>query len=198
MLGLSSLYNFSKINNIDNLVSSSAVRLSKPVSKSYKYSKSKDLYTHSKPNQQKLAVSVPFGRSYSPQLLLKAYSDENYVKSLISKNPELQDILQNSGLTEIYPQNITHTTQAHLMTTTANAMRIANEMGISIADKKILEQACVFHDFGKILLPEKILNKPDKLNREEKAIIDMHAELGYQLLSKSGMNKRVLELIIKK
>ena len=104
-------------------------------------------------------------------------------------------MLQNSGLTEIYPQNITQITQAHLKTTTANAMRIANEMGISAADKKILELACVFHDYGKILIPKEILNKPDKLNAAEKEIMDMHAQLGYQLLSKSNLNKRVLELI---
>ncbi len=189
------MYNFGKINNTDSSVHVNGVKSSNSAAGlKYNNAGGKDLFVHSHA-QAKSNVSVPFNSFYSPQLLLKAYSDESYVISLISKNPELQNMLQNSGLTEIYPQNITQITQAHLKTTTANAMRIANEMGISAADKKILELACVFHDYGKILIPKEILNKPDKLNAAEKEIMDMHAQLGYQLLSKSNLNKRVLELI---
>ena len=82
-----------------------------------------------------------------------------------------------------------------MTTTTANALSIANKMGLSAVDKKDLELACVFHDFGKILIPPEIINKPEALSKQEKQIIDLHAQLGFELLSSTGMNERVLNLI---
>ncbi len=74
-------------------------------------------------------------------------------------------------------------------------MQIANELNITPSDKKILEQACMFHDFGKILIPKEILQKPTQLTSQEKDIMSLHAELGADLLKETGMNKKVLELI---
>ncbi len=186
-----------KINNIDNSLRVSQVSsLNSAANVKYRSAKGKDSFAHSSNNRQaNSCVCIPFSGLYFPQMLLKAYSNESYVNSLISKNLQLQSALQNIGLNNIYPKNITQISKTHLMTTTAYAMRIANEMGISPSDKKLLEQACVFHDFGKILVPEEIINKPEKLNNQEKEIMDMHAELGYQLLSQTNMNRRVLELI---
>jgi HD-GYP domain-containing protein (c-di-GMP phosphodiesterase class II) len=62
-------------------------------------------------------------------------------------------------------------------------------MNLSSADKKVLEQACVFHDFGKILIPTEILNKPGELTPDEKKIMDLHAEFGYELLSNTNIDK---------
>ncbi len=45
-----------------------------------------------------------------------------------------------------------------------------------------LEQAGLFHDIGKISIPDDILNKPDKLTKEEYEIIKSHTEVGYQIL----------------
>ena len=39
------------------------------------------------------------------------------------------------------------------------------------------------------------IDDPFKLTKQEKEIVDMHAQLGYELLSETGMNNRVLELI---
>ena len=68
-------------------------------------------------------------------------------------------------------------------------------MNLSSADKKMLEQACVFHDFGKILIPTEILNKPGELTPDEKKIMDLHAEFGYELLSNTNIDKKVLNLV---
>ena len=133
---------------------------------------------------------------YSPKQLLSAYSSKDYVNHLISLNPRVKDILDSKGLEiNINPANIKNIMNTHLTTTTAYALQIANEMGLSQADKKDLEMACVFHDFGKILIPEEIINKPEALTQREKEVIDLHAELGYELLSNSGINDRVLNLI---
>ena len=133
---------------------------------------------------------------YSPKQLLSAYSSPDYVNYLIDLNPNVKNILDSKGLSvNINPSNIKNIMNTHLTTTTAYALQIANKMGLSPVDKKDLEMACVFHDFGKILIPEEIINKPESLSQSEKEIIDLHAELGYELLSNSGINNRVLNLI---
>ncbi|MFA6890310.1 MAG: HD domain-containing phosphohydrolase, partial [Bacilli bacterium] len=45
-----------------------------------------------------------------------------------------------------------------------------------------LKQAGLFHDIGKISIPDSILNKPEKLTDEEYDIIKTHTEVGYQIL----------------
>lgn len=133
---------------------------------------------------------------YSPKQLLVAYSNPDYVNALVKSNPNIESLLASKGLeVNINPLNIKSIANTHLTTTTAYALQIANKLGLSAADKKDLELACVFHDFGKILIPQEIINKPESLTKSEKDIIDLHAQLGYELLSSTGMNERVLNLV---
>ena len=55
----------------------------------------------------------------------------------------------------------------------------------------------IYFIFGKEStgIPKEILNKPGKLNEQERQIMDLHADLGYELLSGTSINKRVLNLI---
>ncbi len=154
----------------------------------------KNLYVTVPKPVKKSNISV--NSYYSPKQLLRAYSHPAYVNSLIEENPKISKMLESKGLTcQIYPENITNITNSHITTTTAYALEIANQLNLSDLDKQILEQACVFHDFGKILVPSELINKPGELTQEEKEIVDLHAILGYELLSGTGMNSRVLNLI---
>lgn len=47
---------------------------------------------------------------------------------------------------------------------------------------KELSIAALFHDIGKISIPDSILNKPGKLTNEEYKIMKTHAENGYEIL----------------
>ena len=58
-----------------------------------------------------------------------------------------------------------------------------------------LQQAALLHDYGKVLIPEKILNKKGKLTEEEKKIMELHSELGYELLKQQGVNQNVLNMV---
>jgi HD-GYP domain-containing protein (c-di-GMP phosphodiesterase class II) len=74
-------------------------------------------------------------------------------------------------------------------------------MKLNTKDKEILEWASVFHDFGKMLMPKEIINKPGKLDPKERKIINLHAELGYELLKntsitgKKDIDKRIIDLV---
>lgn len=147
-------------------------------------------------SQKTPVITSPLFTNFNYNFLLSAYANEMKVNEMMSQNPKVKQILDENNIpVSINPINVLKMSDKHLKTTKAFALQIANYMNLSPADKQILEQACVFHDFGKILIPTEILNKPGVLNEEERKIMDLHAELGYELLSTTGMNKRTLELI---
>lgn len=132
----------------------------------------------------------------SPNFLLNVYLEDKYLDYLINEAPEIKNKLANYGYElKVMPNNVKKIEKSHLQTTTAWALQLATAMKILPYERKILEQACVFHDFGKSVIPNEILNKPGKLTKEEKEIMDLHAEFGYELLKNTPMNKRVLELV---
>jgi len=63
---------------------------------------------------------------------------------------------------------------------------IAQGMGLSERDAEILRIAAPLHDFGKIGIPDAILNKPGKLDPAEWEIMKTHAELGEKMLGQSN------------
>lgn len=65
------------------------------------------------------------------------------------------------------------------------AAAIAEEMGLPPETINRLRRAAVFHDLGKIGIPDKILNKPGRLTDEEYAEIKNHVVIGAQLLESS-------------
>ena len=59
---------------------------------------------------------------------------------------------------------------------------VGQQLKLSTDEIKELEQAGMFHDIGKISIPDSILNKPGKLTDEEYDVIKTHTEVGYQIL----------------
>ena len=159
----------------------------------------KDLFQANKSSQtsiSKSGVTSPFTVKYSPKQLLKSYSNPEYVKRLIESNPKLQEMIKENGLEgHIHPENIEKISNAHLTTTTAYALQIANKMNLPTYERQLLENGCIFHDFGKILIPHEILDKPAELNSQEREVMNLHSELGYELLLNTGMNSRVLDMV---
>ena len=157
----------------------------------------KDLYVKApKKGTTQNKTTLPITSFYSPKQLLNAYLNPSYLKFLINTNPNIKNILDETGLEpNIYPKNIKNIINTHITTTTAFALQIANNIGLSQAEKQLLEQACVLHDFGKVLIPKEIIEKQGTLTTEEKQIMDLHAKLGAELLSSTGINERVINLV---
>ena len=86
----------------------------------------------------------------------------------------------------------------HLRTTRVIAAKIYSALPpdlkkeVNLSD---LQQAAMLHDYGKVLIPKDILNKKGALTPEEKKIMELHSEFGYELLKEQGVNERVLNLI---
>ena len=59
---------------------------------------------------------------------------------------------------------------------------IAENLGLKIADIESVQLAGLYHDIGKIAIPDAILDKPSSLNDEEYEIIKKHTKIGYDIL----------------
>ncbi|MGC8813952.1 MAG: HD domain-containing phosphohydrolase [Dictyoglomus sp.] len=61
---------------------------------------------------------------------------------------------------------------------------IGKELGLSQEKIRALAISSLLHDIGKIGIPSEILNKPSSLNPLERRFINIHPEIGYNLLRK--------------
>jgi len=77
-------------------------------------------------------------------------------------------------------------TGEHVKRVGAFARFLAEKYGLSHEEVENIEMAVPMHDIGKISIPDKILNKPTSLNKEEWEIMKTHTTEGYKLLSVSS------------
>jgi PAS domain S-box-containing protein len=75
-------------------------------------------------------------------------------------------------------------TAGHQERVTGLARAIAGEMALTEERVEAIEIAGVIHDLGKLYVPAEILSKPTRLTDLEYAMIKMHAQAGYTILSK--------------
>ncbi|MCW2975860.1 MAG: hypothetical protein JWM06_1141 [Actinomycetia bacterium] len=66
------------------------------------------------------------------------------------------------------------------------ALAIGREVGLSQAELDLLGHAALFHDIGKLAIPDAILLKPASLTREEWALMQRHAEEGARIIDRLG------------
>jgi len=66
------------------------------------------------------------------------------------------------------------------------ALGIGRELGLSTAELETVGQAALFHDIGKLAVPEAILLKPDDLSDGEWALVQRHAEEGASIVDRLG------------
>lgn len=61
----------------------------------------------------------------------------------------------------------------------------AKYYGLSEEEGDLLKQASPMHDIGKVAIPDAILNKPGRFDDSERAIMNTHAQIGYEMLKHS-------------
>lgn len=83
---------------------------------------------------------------------------------------------------------------AHRMMRSAGAT--ARELACTSEDVDMLQLAALFHDIGKIGIPDAILRKPGPLNDEEREIMRLHPQIGARILEQIGGIFRVLAPIV--
>jgi putative nucleotidyltransferase with HDIG domain len=65
---------------------------------------------------------------------------------------------------------------------------LAQYLGFSSSDAKLIKKASALHDIGKVGVPDYILNKPGKLDEKEFSIMKEHSLIGFEILRDSTLN----------
>lgn len=76
-------------------------------------------------------------------------------------------------------------TGVHIWRMAAYSAELARRYGWSVSKARQLEFAAPLHDTGKIGIPDAILKKPGRLDAKEWEVMKTHAQIGYDILSKS-------------
>lgn len=121
------------------------------------------------------------------------------LQKMIKLNPSIKKILAEYRIKPtINTKTLRELADGHMNTTCHIAMGIYSILSENLrADikPKLIKEASMLHDLGKVLIPSKILNKPSKLNKKEREIMNIHSVLGYELLKTQKINKETLDLV---
>jgi diguanylate cyclase (GGDEF)-like protein/putative nucleotidyltransferase with HDIG domain len=66
------------------------------------------------------------------------------------------------------------------------ALAIGRELGLSQVELDLLGHAALFHDIGKLAIPDAILLKPASLTQDEWSLMQRHAEEGARIIDRLG------------
>jgi diguanylate cyclase (GGDEF)-like protein/PAS domain S-box-containing protein len=130
-----------------------------------------------------LSIAVGYEIKMDPsntmEEILKSAENQMYRNKLAEgksvRNNSIRAI--HKTLTDKYEEERIHSEKVSQM-----CKQMGKALGIKDEDLKELEMAGMYHDIGKISIPDAILKKADALTHEEIQFIRMHSESGYQIL----------------
>jgi diguanylate cyclase (GGDEF)-like protein/putative nucleotidyltransferase with HDIG domain len=89
-----------------------------------------------------------------------------------------------------------HYTFAHSQNVAKYAAAIARELGLDSVTQKIVHEAGLLHDVGKIGIPENILTKNARLTNDEYAIIQKHVDISINIVKHLPSMTHVIPAIV--
>lgn len=75
------------------------------------------------------------------------------------------------------------------------ADRIAMRMGFDQSCRSEMRRGALFHDLGKVVIPDTVLHKPGHLTPEERDVIEQHPTTGFELLSPMRTLRKALPIV---
>ena len=140
---------------------------------------------------------------------LKAFSEnkqyKQYIKDIINEkideknNFNIQKIADYKqtlyNLVDMIEERDTYT-KGHSQRVAKYSQIIAKTMGCNDEEVEKVYNAGLLHDIGKMVAPDSVLLKPDKLNDTELEIIQKHPIIGYDLLKDIPIYKEIAEIIL--
>ncbi|MGH2343769.1 MAG: HD-GYP domain-containing protein [Chloroflexota bacterium] len=87
-------------------------------------------------------------------------------------------------------------TGGHSRRVTEYTAAILRAMSIRGPEADLITAAARVHDIGKIAIPDRILNKPDRLSDEERAIMESHPRQGADFLARYADFHRGIDIVL--
>ncbi|MET3107123.1 putative nucleotidyltransferase with HDIG domain [Oxalobacteraceae bacterium GrIS 2.11] len=84
----------------------------------------------------------------------------------------------------------------HSLNVAILSMMLAKEMGFADHDIKILGMGCLFHDIGKVEIPDRIVHARHELSKSEQHLLQMHCAYGVKIGERIGLPKGALDIIM--
>jgi diguanylate cyclase (GGDEF)-like protein/putative nucleotidyltransferase with HDIG domain len=129
---------------------------------------------------------------------------------LEERNKELEDLLRQLSITQrdleqahfetlrslvVALEQKDPCTAGHSERVGAYAEKIGRKLNMPEEELKLLNQAAVLHDIGKVGMPQDILRKEDGLSPSERHIIELHPEFSVRILNTSKYFNKILHAI---
>jgi putative nucleotidyltransferase with HDIG domain len=89
-----------------------------------------------------------------------------------------------------------HWTAGHSERVTRYALEIGQEMGLSDTELDLLRRGGLVHDIGKLGIPNKIINKSERLTKREKQIMQEHPLLGARILEPIAAYTDITQIVL--
>ena len=87
-------------------------------------------------------------------------------------------------------------TYQHCLLVTGIAADFGLSLGLAKPDIERLYSAAMFHDIGKARIPLAVLDKPGRLDAQERALIETHPAAGYEVLKgNGGISMEILDAV---
>jgi putative nucleotidyltransferase with HDIG domain len=86
-------------------------------------------------------------------------------------------------------------TEGHSRRVTLFTIAIAQALGLPREQITVIARGAFLHDIGKMAIPDKILNKPGKLEPDEMLVMKEHAYHGYQIVRKIPFLAEAAEIV---
>jgi putative nucleotidyltransferase with HDIG domain len=87
-------------------------------------------------------------------------------------------------------------TYQHCLLVTGVAVDFGLSLGLAKPDIERLHSAAMFHDIGKAKIPLAVLDKPGRLDAQERALIETHPAAGYDVLKgNAGISPEILDAV---
>ena len=116
--------------------------------------------------------------------IIKKAEKSMYINKLQIKSDQGRNILASimDNLKEKSDES-----SSHIENVQKYSLMLAEKIGLNNAEIDKLKIAAHYHDIGKIIIPEKIFTKQEKLSPEDWEIIKMHPSLGAKIVSWADM-----------
>ena len=131
---------------------------------------------------------------------IKSISQMNEIKRINEELADTYDKLENAYLESI--EVLRHTVEAkdpytrgHSDRVSAYSVLIGEKLGLSESDINTLRIGGLFHDIGKIGIPDSILLKESKLSDDEYSQIKNHPSIGAHILQDATIFKDIIPIV---
>ena len=141
----------------------------------------------------------PAKDGFATNPLYEKFGSKAEIELAAKSNPRINEIMKEHNIPiKVNIAELEKLKQGHLKDTRIVAAQIYSSLPQELkiqANPVHLQEAAMLHDYGKVLIPDSILNKNGKLTEDERKIMQQHSELGYELLKNKGLSQETLDLI---